>query len=86
MKVGETISSTFNKDHTIVNTNEASSYLSRLLIYLSKTRKWSRWPEELVSESKRLWTVMISARAMQAGAIRAKASGPTVFLSSNWSP
>lgn len=61
----------------------AGAYFSSIRRYLSYMRKWSRW-EELVSASKRLWTVIISAITAQAGAIRAKASGPTVFLLSTW--
>ena len=51
-------------------------------MYLSYNRKCSRWLEELVSALKRLCTVIMSATAIEEGAIRAKASGPTVFTSS----
>lgn len=82
----DTLFSTIQKNWSLKNQQRSMniSYLSRLRRYLSNMRKWSRWLEELVSVSKRLWTIITSATTGQAGAIRAKASGPMVFLSSTW--
>lgn len=57
-------------------------YFSRLFRYLAYMRKWSRPPEELVSASNKLWTVIGSATEGHAGAIFANAAAPTVLFPS----